>query len=87
LPFNINSVKPDEKSSFFIMHKQNQNNVQFILLYFDNENHICRSDGRKGGQIMTVIVEKNSGLDKIASTMVRRNYALVAKTVKKLKKP
>jgi prevent-host-death family protein len=36
---------------------------------------------------MTVIVEKNSGLDKIASTMVRRNYALVAKTVKKLKKP
>jgi PHD/YefM family antitoxin component YafN of YafNO toxin-antitoxin module len=36
---------------------------------------------------MTVIVEKNSGLDKIASTIVRRNYALVAKTVKKLKKP
>ena len=36
---------------------------------------------------MTAILEKNSGLDKIASTYVRRNYALVAKTVKKLKKP
>lgn len=36
---------------------------------------------------MTAILEKNSGLDKIASTNVRRNYALVAKTVKKLKKP
>ncbi|MDP2814910.1 MAG: hypothetical protein Q8S15_11125 [Erysipelotrichaceae bacterium] len=36
---------------------------------------------------MSAILEKNSGLDKIASTYVRRNYALVAKTVKKLKKP
>ncbi len=32
-------------------------------------------------------IRKKSGLDKIASTNVRRNYALVAKTVKKLKKP
>ena len=36
---------------------------------------------------MNEILEKNSGLDKIASTNVRRNYALVAKTIKKIKKP
>jgi hypothetical protein len=36
---------------------------------------------------MSTILEKNSGLDKITSTNVRRNYGEVAKIVKKLKKP
>ncbi|MPM91916.1 hypothetical protein SDC9_139050 [bioreactor metagenome] len=36
---------------------------------------------------MTNILEKNNGLDKIASTTVRRKYTEVAKIVKSLKKP
>ena len=37
--------------------------------------------------VMTNILEKNNGLDKIASTTVRRKYTEVAKIVKSLKKP
>jgi PHD/YefM family antitoxin component YafN of YafNO toxin-antitoxin module len=36
---------------------------------------------------MTTILEKNSGLNKIASSYIRRNYTLLASTVKNLKKP
>jgi len=36
---------------------------------------------------MTNILEKNNGLDKIASTTIRRKYAEVARIVNSLKKP
>ena len=36
---------------------------------------------------MTLIIEGKSGLNKIASTHVQRNYTLVASMVKNLKKP
>lgn len=36
---------------------------------------------------MTHILEKNNGLDKIASTVIRRRYTDVAKLVKENKKP
>ena len=37
--------------------------------------------------VMTNILERNNGLDKIASTTVRRKYTEVAKIVNSLKKP
>ena len=36
---------------------------------------------------MTSIIERNSGLNKVASSYIRRNYTLIASTVKNLKKP
>lgn len=48
---------------------------------------LCYNSIILGGSIMSQILEKNNGLDKISATNIRRNYTEASKLVKSQNKP